>query len=139
MEVQHQIYRATNTSRKEALKSSIKKSTDRIPMVVAYHPDLGSFNKILHNHLPNLHISEKMKLAVPIPPLAVNLQPKNLKDLLVRAMQKPQQHHRGSYKYGRPCCKSCVHIKSGTTFSSAITKENFQAHVDATCKTRNVI
>ena len=39
---------------------------DRIPLVVTFHLQLPSLGKILCDHLPTLHISEKMKKEVPI-------------------------------------------------------------------------
>ena len=122
MEVQQQIDRATSVSRIEALKTSEIKHTERVPLVVTYHPQLPCSGRILWNHLPTLHISETMKKAVPNPPLVANRRPKNLKDLLVRAMMKPsQQLYEGTSPCGRLCCKSCTHIRTGNTFESATT------------------
>ena len=139
-EVQQQIERATNVTRTEALTRSKIKNTDRVPIVVTFHPQLPSLEKILCDHLPTLHISEKMKKAVPNPPLAANRPPKNLNDLLVRAkMRTPQQHHEGNSPCGRPRCKSCTHIRAGTTFESARTGEKFRAHVTANCRIKNMV
>ena len=66
MEIQQQI------AREEALEMSGKKTIDKIPLVVTYHPDLPPLGKILPDHLPILHVSERMKLAVPSPPLVAN-------------------------------------------------------------------
>ena len=140
VEVQQQINKATRVNRTEALAKSEAKIMNRVPLVVNYHPQLPRLGKILRNHLPTLHISEKMKEAVPNPPLIANRRPKNLKDLLVRASLKPPpQRHEGSNRCGRPRCKSCVHIKTGITFKSAVTGENFRAQVTANCKTSNIV
>ena len=140
VEVQHQINRATRISRTEALGTSEVRTMKRVPLVVTFHPQLPRLGKILRDHLPTLHISNKMKEAVPSPPLVANRRPKNLKDLLVRASLKPPlQRHEGSTRCGRPRCKSCMHIKTGITFKSAVTGENFRAKVTANCKTSNLI
>ena len=60
--IQHQIDRATNTSRSMALESHEKNPIERVTLVVTYHPDLPPLNKILCDHLSTLHTSEKMKL-----------------------------------------------------------------------------
>ena len=81
-----------------------------------------------------------MKEEVLNPPLVANRQPKNLKDLLVRAFLKPPlQWHRRSNWCGWPSCESWMHIKTGITFKSAVTGENFLAQVTANCKTSNII
>ena len=119
---------------------SENKNIERVPLVVTYHPELPCWGKILHDHLPTLHISEKMKKAVPNPPLVANRRPKNLKDLLVRVTMKPPQHlYQGNSPCGRPSCKSCTHIQTSITFESATTGEKFPARVTANCRTKNII
>ena len=80
-----------------------------------------------------------MKLAALSPPLVANRRPQNLKDLLTKATLKTPQRHKGSHGCRRPCCNTCVHMKTGTSFISPITNERFRANVDATCKTSNVV
>ena len=82
MEVQRKIDRANRISRDQVLQTSGRKTTDRIPLVLIYHPDLPPFSKILCDNLPILHVSERMKLAAP------NRRPLNLKDLLTKATLK---------------------------------------------------
>ena len=104
-ETQQQIDRATSVSRTETLKMSENKNVERVPLVVTYHPYLPCLGRILRNHIPTFHFSETMKKAVPNPPLVANRRPKNLKDLLLRAMMKtPQQRFEGNYggPEGRP-------------------------------------
>ena len=138
VEIQRQIDRANEITRDEALETSERKTMDRIPLVVTYHPDLPLLGKILHNHLPIFHVLERMKLATPRPPLVGNRRPRNLKELLTKATLKPSQHHNGSHGLGRPHCKTSAHVSTGTDFVSTVTGERFQANVDATCKTRNL-
>ena len=139
-ELQHQIDRASNIDRNDALQTKQRNTTERTPMVVTYHPDLPPLSKILRKHLPVLHISEKMKQSVPYPPLVAYRRPRNLKDLLVRtSMKPPQQSYTGSCQCRRPRCKTCVHIKPGTRFVSKVTGEKFFARVTATCKTTNIV
>ena len=55
-EVQQQIDRVTSVNRTEALIMSENRNTDRVPLVVTYHPQLPCLGRILRNHLPTLHI-----------------------------------------------------------------------------------
>ena len=59
MEIQRQIDRANRISRDQALETSGRKTTDRILLVVTYHPHLPPLSKILRDNLPILHVSEK--------------------------------------------------------------------------------
>ena len=139
MEIQRQKERANRISRDRALEMSGTKTTDKILLVVTYHPDLPPLSKILRDNLPILHVSEKMKLAAQSPPLVANRWPRNLKDLLTEATLKLSKRHKGSQGCGRPRCKMCVHMKTDTSFISSVTNKRFRASVDATCKTSNVV
>ena len=71
------IDKATNIARSVALKKKETEPARRVPTVVTYHPDLPPLNKFLQNYLPTLHVSEKMQLPVPSPPLVANHPPHN--------------------------------------------------------------
>ena len=139
MEIQCQKNRENRISREQAFESSGRKTTNRILLVVTYHPDLPPLSRILRNHLPILHVSDRMKLVAPSPSLLANRRPWNLKDLLTKATVKLPYRHKGSHGCRRPRCKTCAHMKLGTSFTSKITNERFRANVDATCKSSNVV
>ena len=135
MEVQRQIYQATNVSRAEELKAKNKDTMDRVLLVVIYHPDLPCLSKIFRKHLPILHISNRMQLAVPNLPLVAYWCARDLKDLLVRVQIRPPQHeYKDTSRCGRPHCKTCSLVRTGVRFCNTITKESFTAKVTATCK-----
>ena len=54
-------------------------------------------------------------------------------------MKPPQQLYEGTSPCGKPCCKSCMHIRTGNAFESAMTGEKFRAHVTTNCKTKNIV
>ena len=85
--VQKQIDKATSVDREEAF-TMIKRTLNGVPLVATYHRDRHSLSQILHRHLPILHNSQTMKLAVVEPPLIANRQPPNQKDLLGRVWLK---------------------------------------------------
>ena len=80
-----------------------------------------------------------MELAIPSPPLVANRRPRNLKELLTKATLKPSQRHNGSHGCGRSHCKTCAHVRTGTSFVSTATDERFRDNLDATCKTSNMV
>ena len=108
--------------------------------MVTYHPKLPQLSRILHHHLPTLHISKRMKSVLPNPPLVAYRRPCTLKDLLVRAsMKPPQQIYNRSNRCRKPHCKTCVHTKLGNSSASPVTGEKFEARVTVDCKTTNII
>ena len=84
MEIQRPINEANRISRDQALETCGNKTTDRILLVVTYHPDLPPQTKILCDHLPILHFSDRMNLALPSAPLVANRRPQNLKEPLTK-------------------------------------------------------
>ena len=57
--MQKQLDRATKVKRLETLQSSRKKTEDRIPLAVTYHPQLPNVRNIITQHVPALDVSEK--------------------------------------------------------------------------------
>ena len=110
-------------------------------ITITYHPDLPTLSKIVRDHLPilHVHVSEKMRLVIPNPPLVANRSPWNLKEPLKKAMVKSPQCQQGGHGCGRARCKMYACVKMGTSFKSTVTKERFWARVNATCKISNVV
>ena len=82
--VDTQIQLATQTSLEEALLPHPRSpAVERIPLVVTYRPGLTKLTSIVRKHLQILHISEKLRKAIPNPLLVAYRRPPNLRDLLV--------------------------------------------------------
>lgn len=137
-----QIQRASLLSREVALQPHPRERTlSRIPLVVTYFPGLNRLSKIVRKHLPILHVSEKLKQAVPNPPLVAYRRPYNLRDLLVRAaVQRPAPPTTSG---NVPCnckrCKTCQLINCADTFSSNTTGRGYKVKYNFKCKTKNMV
>ena len=140
--VDTQIQLATQTSREEALLPRPRRpALERIPLVVTYRPGLTKLSSIVRKHLPTLHISDKLRKAIPNPPLVAYRRPPNLRDLLVRAEVKtPTPPTLGD---NAPCgsrrCKTCPLIKHTNTFTSNTTGRRYTIRNQFTCKTKNIV
>ena len=140
--VDTQIQLATQTSREEVLLPHPRRpALERIPLVVTYRPGLTKLSSIVRKHLPILHISEKLRKAIPNPPLVAYRRPPNLRDLLVRAEVKPPTPPTPGDN--APCgsrrCKTCQLIKRTNTFTSNTTGRRYIIRNQFTCKTKNII
>ena len=140
--VDTQIRLATQTSREEALLPHPRRpALERIPLVVTYRPGLTKLSNIVRKHLPILHISEKLRKAIPNPPLVAYRRPPNLRDLLVRAEVKPPTPPTPGDN--APCgsrqCKACQLIKRTNTFTSNTTGRRYIIRNKFICKTKNII
>ena len=119
-----QILRVSRIPREEVLQSnSCKKDITRVPLVATYHPALTRLAHITRKYLPTLHTSEKLKKAIPDPPIIAFRRPRNLLDLLVRtSLHTPTPPtDAGNYACKTPRCKTC-HILSTTTVLRATSR-----------------
>ena len=84
VEVQNQIDKAAEVPRVSALQPSQKKRANRVPLVATYDPRLPRLSEITrsHMHLPVLHVSERLKEAIPEASIIAYRCPRNLRDLL---------------------------------------------------------
>ena len=134
-----QILRASLVPRKEALQPQPREPTPkRIPLVVTYFPSLTTLGK---KHLPILHVSDRLRQAVPNPPLVAYRRPPNLQDLLVRAELKTPAPptNVGNAPCNSARCKTCQLIKCTDSFTSHTSGRTFKVRHNFTCKTNNMV
>ena len=63
-QVQQSIDKAAAVPRESALQPSEKRKNNRVPLVTTYDPRLPRLSEITKNHLPVLHVSDKLKGAI---------------------------------------------------------------------------
>ena len=93
-----QIRRARLKTREETLALRPRNATNRVPMVVTYHPSLPNIGSILRELQPLLHCSEKCRKAIKDVPFMAFRRPKSLGDYLVRAKLRPSTCLERSFK-----------------------------------------
>ncbi len=78
--VEQQIERAASVSHVEFLQPCPpKRPLNRTPLVVTIHPSLSNIAKVVRRHLPILNTSQRLRKAIPNPPLIAFRRAKNLK------------------------------------------------------------
>ena len=117
--VDQQLRKVMSIPRTETLQPHPRQhqSIKRVPLVITYHPALSRITKSLRKHLDILHVSDRLKAAIPDPPIVAFRRPHNLRDLLVRAKLK----------------KTNPPTQTGSTGTTHKTRSTF------TCKTRNLV
>ena len=131
-----QIQRAARFSREATLQPRPRRTPlNRVPLVTTYHPGLTSLARITKKHLPIFHTSQRLKQALPNPPLVAFRRPKNLRDLLVRAnLQTPAPPtNTGNIACGNKRCKTCSVINNNSTFKSHATGREHKIRAHITC------
>ena len=111
--IKRQISRALGIPRSEALEPWATRSnnTDRIPLVITYHPSLPKPSQILNKHLSILHSSDKCKKGIPNVSMVVYRRNSNVvyqRHMLFQSTLPPNRPPpRGSFACGT--CRSCDH------------------------------
>ena len=109
--------------------------------MVTYRPGLTKLSSIVRKHLTTLHISDKLRKAIPNPPLVAYRRPPNVRDLLVRAEVKTPTPptHGDNAPCGSRRCKTCQLIKRTNTFTRNTTGRRYTIRNQFTCKTKNIV
>ena len=88
-----------------------KKASERMPLVVNFHPALSGIGRVIESLLPILHASGDVKKVFPDKPMETYKRPRNLKDELVRAkVRRENDSEKGIKKCGKPRCQICVFV-----------------------------
>ena len=140
--VREQIRKAKSKTREEALTPASQKATERVPMVVTYHPNLPNIGYVLRELQPLLHCSDKCKKAVKEVPMVTFRRPKSLKDYLVHAKLRAtsvEEKPKGTVKCGDRRCQVCEHFKIGDSFTSKRTGKSYSINFDLNCNSTHVV
>ena len=146
--IQSQVVKASSISREQALKSSDKKKSDRIPFITTYNRTLPPISHILRKHWDILKIDPELQNLFSEPPMMAYRRNKNLKDqiggntiandLVCRKNTKPKMGKCSpcNTKAGNLCCKQLL---ATTQFHSNQTNKTYQILHDVNCKSKLVI
>ena len=139
--VSNAIERVSSLPRASTLEYKEKVESNRVPFVITHNPRNPPLRQILKDKHPTLHLSEKMRLAMPLPPVIGERNCKSLRDILMPSILpvNVDTSSPGSTK----CTKGCVlckeHLVETSTFSSDRTGELFHIRHRMSCNTENVI
>jgi len=137
------ITKALEMDRDEALEKREKKSTDRIPFVITYHPALPSISSILRQGWKVMSKDEHLKKVFPQPPMVAYRQPKNssLRQLLVKSKlpEREQRLIKGMKRCNQQGCNTCPLVREAKTVYSSTNNYNVEIKEPVTCETQNVV
>ena len=118
-------------------------TTNRVPMVVTYHPSLPNIGSILRKLQPLLHCSQKYRKAIKDVPFMAFRKPKSLRDYLVHTKLRPSTRLEQSSKGTEVCvnrrCQVCKTPKLGEKFTSYRTGKSYTINYELDCNSGNVV
>lgn len=131
--IKRDISRALNEAHGSRRSNREEGVSQRVPLVIEYHPGLPNLKGILQGHQPLLHVSPIMMEIVPDLPMLSFSQPLNLKKkMFVRASVKNRISKLGSSKHCTKSCRLCKDLVNCSVVRSHSTGKAFKV------KTRDV-
>jgi hypothetical protein len=143
--ISDQISKAASVHREDSLQYKTKSKSNRIPLVVTYHPRLPYLDGIIRKHWSIINSHPRLHKAFPELPIISYRRPPNLKDSLVRA--KVNSKHKlpstpessGCRPCQKPRCKNCAYIQTTNIFKNKSQTTCFDIRQESTCATNNVV
>ena len=137
--LESQFKKVAGLTRDETLHHHEREKETR-PVLVTFDPRQPPLGQITKKHHHILNLSDKMRKAVPEPPLIAYRRPKNLRDLLVRAEVIPRERKQpGTRPCGGRGCKTCPMLQTMDSITSHITGNTHKIKTSASCKSTNVV
>ena len=116
----------------------VTNGTERIPLVLTYHPFNSHIKKILLANFNILMNDETTREVFPLPPLTSYRRDQNIRNILVHTSMKSQfGSPAGTYPCGTPRCRMCAHVSATTIIAGP--RHNITVREHLTCKSSNVV
>jgi hypothetical protein len=135
--------KAENIPRSESLQYRAKKKDSRVPFVITYNPGNPPLRTWLREqHEVMVRDSDRMRQAVPEPPVIGERNCRSLKNILMPTClpEKKDPRPSGVYKCTATRCTMCTnHLVEGSSFQSHQTQEVFEHRTAFTCTSANLI
>ena len=115
--LERDLQRVSRVSRRNAIQDAnvVSNGTERIPLVLRYHPFNSHIKKILQANFNILMNDETTREIFPLPPLTYYRRDQNIRDILVHTSMKSQSGSpAGTYPCGVPRCRTCAHVSATT-------------------------
>ena len=116
-----------------------KTKTNRILLVITYHPLLKDFAKVIKKHLHLLHMKDEVKKAFTPGPMVSFRGARKLSSYLVRAKLYPLERSVGSFKCNGKRCQVCINVTESNTFSSSVDKKEYVINHSFNCNDKCII
>ena len=111
----HNLQRMSRASRRDTIQDAnvVTNGTERIPLVLTYHPFNSRIKKILLANFNILMNDETTREIFPLPPVTSYRRDQTIRDILVHTSMKSQSGSpAGTYPCGAPRCRTCAYVST---------------------------
>lgn len=133
------ITTAKNKMRTNTTSRNRNKNSNRIPLVMTYHPKVYRITNIIRSNFKILRNHPDTKDIFKSHPLVAFRRGKNMRDLLVRSDCHIPPSDPGTQPCKRPRCRTCTHVNGAATISSPNTTFIFDIRNNFSCTSECVI
>ena len=124
-------------SRDQALRPATANKTDRVPLVLTYHPLNIRIAKIIQKNFNIIRADPTTYAIFPSPPLLSYRKDTNLRNTLVHSQFTPKQDNSSMGPCHCPICKTCKFTYSTNIIRGP--KGEISIKVNFSCTTKDVI
>ena len=119
---------------------SNRRNSNRVPLVVTYHPNLPRLEQTIRRYHHILQDSDRLRQPFPSLPIIAFHRWRNLRHLLVCAAISPNTSNPpGNFLCKARRCNNCPILVTNDTFASSVTGERSKLKLRASSKMFNVI
>lgn len=142
---QSAIDRIQEVDRESALTKTVKPTSNRVPLVMTYHPQAISIRNIVFRNFKELQRDDTTKNIFNEPPVTAYRRDRNISNHLVRASHPSPQlpdtpdHKPGTYSCKRKRCNTCPYITQDDYTHVEGTRGSFDITCHFTCVSSNVV
>lgn len=131
--------RIKTINRHTALQPSPAKTSERVPLVLTYHPLNVPIRNVIFKNFQMLLKDGSTKDTFTALPVTAYRRDKNIGDHIVRASHPhtPQTTAPGTFRCDRKVCNTCTYVTNNTHFSGP--QGSFDVTEHFTCTTRGVV
>ena len=108
----------------------------KIRLITHYNPSNPNFNHILQDHTGLLLMTRKDAIKPDDIEVTYSRSP-TLKDVLIKGTLNDTQTTKGTTPCGKPRCKTCNHIQTGSKVRSG--QDSYNIKGSFTCQSRNIV
>ena len=120
-------------------KSETNKKSQRVPLVITFHPLLKDFVNLIHKNLYLLHMDQEAQRAVMPGPMMTFRSARKLSSYLVRAKLYPLERTVGSCKCYGKWCEVCDNFTETSTFTSTVAQNTYKINHQLSCSEKFLI
>ena len=116
-----------------------RRDSDKLPLVITYHPALANVNKIIRKHFHVLTLNDEARNLFRNCPIVSFRNPKTIGNQVVRAKLPRKDQRRGTFKCGSRRCEVCRNLIETNIFERSHDGKKYKINFEFDCNSNCLI